>query len=172
MRQKIEILPGPGRARRIGRQHVPAWGAPHRAGPGSGRGAVHPPALAIQLEIGSPDVAASVHWLGRHREMLGDMASQAFLADYLSPNDVPSVVGLLDAAADADGASAGARSPSPRPARHRARRARRRRRLLHLPRAPPRHRRGSARWSLIVRSEILRSRIAVCWTRVSRRMVM
>ncbi|WP_322751108.1 MULTISPECIES: hypothetical protein [unclassified Frankia] len=130
--------------------------------------------LAIQLEIVSPEAGFNIHWLGRQREMLGDTAFRAILADYLSPGDVESVVGLLDPAADADGASAGegpgpARGRGPRGLRHCARR---RRRLLRPPRARPRHRRGSACWSLIVRSEILRSRIPVRWTRVSRRMVM
>ncbi len=59
--------------------------------------------LAIQLEIDSPDAATSVHWLGRQREIVGDTAFRAILADLLSADDVESVVGLLDSAATDNG---------------------------------------------------------------------
>jgi tetratricopeptide (TPR) repeat protein len=52
--------------------------------------------LSLEIEIDSPNAHASLYWLSRQREMLGEEAFRDALTEHLSPDDVGNVMRLLD----------------------------------------------------------------------------
>jgi hypothetical protein len=53
-------------------------------------------ALAMRLEIGSPQVQIDLHWLNRQRQALGQAAFTTALTELLDPDNVHNLLGLLD----------------------------------------------------------------------------
>jgi hypothetical protein len=52
--------------------------------------------LLIHAELGSPQISAHLHWLGRQRGILGTQEFQRLLTEHLSPEDIATVMGWLE----------------------------------------------------------------------------